>query len=58
MIQQAPPLVKQFIIELDVVNGTVDYKNPDNLSYFQVCGMIKYAELMITREFLEENKED
>jgi hypothetical protein len=51
------PITKQFTIELDIINGTVDYKNPDNLTYFQVCGMIDYAKMMIMREFLEEAKD-
>lgn len=53
----APPMTKQFIIELDIVNGTVDYKNPEELTYFQVCGMMDYAKMMIMKEFLEETKE-
>jgi len=53
---EAPALTKQFIIELDVINGTVDYKNPDELTYFQVCGMMDYAKMMIMREFIEEDK--
>lgn len=47
-------LKKQFIIEIDPVSGTVDYSNPDNMTYFEVCGAMEYAKLMITKEFLEE----
>ncbi len=53
----ALPMTKQFIIEMDMVNGTVDYKNPDGLSYFEAVGMIEYSKMMITREFLNETEE-
>lgn len=49
-----PTLTKQFIIEIDVLSGEIDYKNLDDLTYFQVMGMIEYAKLMITKEFLNE----
>ncbi|MCM3703802.1 hypothetical protein [Paenibacillus macerans] len=52
-----PTLTKQFIIEIDMINGAIDYKNPDELTYFQVVGMIEYAKMMITREFLEDSNE-
>jgi hypothetical protein len=50
-------MTKQFIIEIDLISGAVDYKNPEDLTYFQVCGMIEYARMMITKEFLEETKD-
>lgn len=50
-------LTKQFIIEIDMISGQVDYKNPDELTYFQVMGMIEYSKLMITKEFLEETND-
>lgn len=52
-----PTLTKQFIIEIDVINGTVDYSNPENLTYFEVVGMIEYAKMMIVKEFLEDTRD-
>lgn len=53
-MNEAPSLVKQFIIEMDIVNGTVDYKNPDGLTSIQVLGMIEFAKVLITKELIDE----
>jgi hypothetical protein len=52
-----PTMTKQFIIEIDMITGAIDYQNPEELTYFQVVGMIEYAKMMITKEFLEETRE-
>ncbi|WP_199615040.1 hypothetical protein [Paenibacillus alkalitolerans] len=54
-MSEVASLKKQFIIEIDVIDGSVDYTNPDELSYVEVLGMIEFAKLMITREFLNED---
>ncbi len=48
---------KQFIIEVDPVEGSVDYKNPDDLTYFEVLGAIEYTKLLVTKHFLEDAEE-
>ena len=48
---------KQFIIEVDPVNGSVDYLNPDDMSYFEVLGAIEYTKLLINHRFLEDVEE-
>ncbi|MFD2116351.1 hypothetical protein ACFSTH_08300 [Paenibacillus yanchengensis] len=45
---------KQFIIEVDVVEGTVDYQNPDELSYFEVLGAMEFVKLMISNRYDDE----
>lgn len=45
---------KQFIIEVDVVEGSVDYQNPDELSFFEVLGAMEYVKLMISNKFDDE----
>ncbi|EHB50111.1 hypothetical protein [Paenibacillus lactis] len=42
---------KQFIIEVDIVEGSVDYKNPEKLSYLEVLGAIEFVKLMISNNF-------
>lgn len=49
-------MIKQFIIEANIVDGSVDYNNPENLTYVEVLGMIEFVKLMITKEFLDESK--
>lgn len=42
---------KKFIIEVDIVEGSVDYKNPDELSYLEVLGAMEFVKLMISNKF-------
>ncbi|WP_199614608.1 hypothetical protein [Paenibacillus alkalitolerans] len=50
-------MIKQFIIEVDQIHGTVDYKNPDDLTYFEVLGAIEYTKLIVTKNFLEDTED-
>jgi len=47
---------KQFIIEIDYVDGSIEYKNPDNLTFSEAPGMMEFAKLLITKEFLDETE--
>jgi hypothetical protein len=47
-------LKKAFTIEIDIPTGAVTYNNKDNLSYTEVLGIIEYAKLMITKEWLDD----
>lgn len=45
---------KQFVIEVDVVEGSVDYQNPDDMTFYEVLGAMEYVKLMISNKFDEE----
>ncbi|MBY9081206.1 hypothetical protein KIH86_23955 [Paenibacillus sp. HN-1] len=48
---------KQLIIEIDYVDGSIDYQNIDHLTYSEALGMMEFVKLLITKDFLEEAKE-
>jgi hypothetical protein len=47
---------KQFIIEIDYADGSIDYENPEDLTYSEVLGMMEFCKLIITKRFLEETE--
>lgn len=47
---------KQFIIEIDYADGSIDYQNPDNLTFSEVLGMMEFTKLLITKEFMDQTE--
>jgi hypothetical protein len=45
---------KQLIIELNVVTGEVEALNEDELTYFEIMGMLEYAKMMFLKDWLED----
>lgn len=38
---------KQLVIELDVVKGEVTMENPDDMSNFEVIGLLEYVKMTV-----------
>lgn len=47
-------LKKTFTIELDIVSGEIHFKNPDEISYLELLGMIEYVKMMVMEDWMKE----
>lgn len=45
---------KKIIIELDVVKGEVILENPDDMTNFEVIGLLEYSKLTVAGDMGEE----
>lgn len=48
---------KVLTIEVDYVDGSIDYSNPDELTYSEALGAMEFVKLLITKDFMDEAKE-
>jgi len=44
---------KKIVIELNIVDGNVDFLNEDELSYFEIMGMLEYVKMMVIKDWME-----
>ena len=45
---------KTFTITVDPIEGSVNYDNADELTFFEVLGAFDYVRMMITKQWLTE----
>lgn len=50
------PMMKQINIQMNLLDGSIDFKHDENLTYSEVLGMIEYAKMMIMHNWLEDIK--
>lgn len=46
----AAPVYRTFTIKYDMANDRVEYDNPDDMTYLEILGLIKYAEMQMTAD--------
>jgi hypothetical protein len=44
---------KKLVVELDIINGTTDVINDDEMSYVEIMGALEYAKMMIIKDWME-----
>lgn len=49
---------KTLTIDLNVIDGTIDIKNEDELTRIEVLGILEYAKHMFQKEWIEEGLHD
>lgn len=49
-------LIRSFTITYDMIDEVVNYENPDNMSYVEILGLIKYCEMMMAVELMKEDE--
>lgn len=45
-------VIRTLTLSYDLVNGVMDYDNPDDMTYLEVLGLVKFFEVMLTAEML------
>lgn len=53
--QDAPPIYRTFTIKYDMANDKVDYDNPDDLTYLEILGMIKFCEMGLAVDMMKQD---
>jgi hypothetical protein len=46
---------KSITIEYDVVNSEMEIKDDEDLSYLELVGLLEFAKLMITKDYIREH---
>jgi hypothetical protein len=47
-------LKKKLEIEIDVIEGNIDFNNNDELSYIEILGALEYVKMMIVKDWMGE----
>lgn|GEM_PF-5329411 len=47
---EASPVYRTLTIKYDMANDRVEYDNPDGMTYLEILGLIKYAEMQMTAD--------
>jgi hypothetical protein len=45
---------KSITIEYDIVSSEMEIKNAEDLSYLELLGLLEFAKLLITRDYIED----
>jgi hypothetical protein len=45
---------KTLVIDLNVIDGSIDIKNEDSLTFFEVMGLLEYAKMMFLKDWLDD----
>jgi hypothetical protein len=56
MKPEAPPLYRTLTLRYDMANDRAEYDNPDEMTYIEVLGLIKYIEMMLTAEIVKDSE--
>ncbi|OMD08392.1 hypothetical protein [Paenibacillus odorifer] len=48
------PMMKQVVIQMNVIDGTIDFEHDENITYSEVLGMIEYTKMLIMQRWLDE----
>lgn len=54
--REAPPIYREITLRYDVANDRVEYDNPDSMTYLEIMGLIKFAELMMAAEVMKSDE--
>lgn len=47
------PMYRSITLKYDMANDRVEYDNPDGMTYLEIMGLIKFAELMMATEIVK-----
>lgn len=53
----ASPMYRTFVIKYDMANDRVEYDNPDEMTYLEILGLIKFAEMQMTADVVRSDTE-
>lgn len=54
--EQAVPIYREITLRYDLANDRVEYDNPDSMTYLEIMGLIKFAELMMAAEIVKSDE--
>ena len=52
-MNKAPSIYRTITLKYDLANDRVEYENPDGMTYLEILGVIKFAEMMMTSEIVK-----